>query len=185
MAVFYEVIVRGDDRDLIPYLTGYAAGSGSSGLHFAQDAGLRVSALRERIKHRGELQHIICPEGDRAKLRDAVKKAAPRFEFEILEESKIERGYFHFEFETPSRKVADALKKILAKLPAGVDAMDYEPEEIVDPGARGAEVYSPAHEYIFRGKGVIEGDVGGVIATRMRLVEIEFAQCGEIDLHRT
>ena len=123
-------------------------------------------------------------ENQRARLRKAIESAAPRFEFEIKEESKIERAYFHFDFETPSREVAGAIKKIIAKLPAGVATMDYAPEEIVNPDAKGAEVYSPAHDFIFRGKGVLEGDVEGVIATTQVLADIEFVRCDEIDLHR-
>lgn len=185
MAGYYEVIIRGDDRDLVPYLAGFVAAGGIKECHFAREAGLHLRPLRERIKYESEVQHVICPDGERHALRDAVKKAAPRYEFEILEEDKIERGYFHFEFETPSRKVAAQIKKVFATLPTGVAAMDYDPEEIENPDAKGAEVYTPAHEYIFRGKGVIEGDVGGVIAARKLLAQIEFASCGEIDLHRS
>jgi hypothetical protein len=184
MAGYYEIIIRGDDRDLIPFVAGFAAGCGMSGVHFGQEAGLRMEPLRDRIKHHGEIQHVVCPESHRARLHEALEAAAPRFEFEVKEEAKIERAYFHFDFDTPSRKVAEEIKLILAKLPAGVAAMDYDPEEIVNPGAKGTEVYSPVHEFVFRGKGVIEGDVDGVIVTRRRLADTEFAHCGEIDLHR-
>lgn len=184
MAGYYEIIIRGDDRDLIPFLAGFAAGCGMSGFFFGQEAGLRIQPMRDRIKYHGEVQHIICPENHRTKLAEALAAGAPRFEFEVKEEARIERAYFHFDFETPSRKVAEEIKTILAKLPGGVAAMDYDPEEIVNPGGKGPEVYSPVHEFVFRGKGVIEGDVGGVIETRRRLAEIEFAHCGEIDLHR-
>lgn len=184
MAGYYEIIVRGDDRDLIPFVAGFAAGCGMSGVHFAQEAGLRLNPLRERIKHHGEVQHLICPEGHRARLHDALAAASPRFSFEIREESRIERAYFHFEFETPSRRVAGEIRAILGGLPAGVAVMDYAPEEVVNPGGRGPEVYSPVHEFVFRGKGVVEGDVAGVIETRKRLSDVEFVNCDEIDLHR-
>jgi hypothetical protein len=185
MAGYYEIIVRGDDRDLIPFLAGYAAGCGMSGIYFAHEAGLHLKPLRERIKHHGEVSHVLCPDSHRAKLRQAIAAAAPRFQFEIRDESRIERAYFHFDFDTPSRKVAEDIKRILAALPAGVASRDYKPEEIVHPDAKGAEVYSPAHEYVFRGKGVLEGDVGGVIEARARLSGIEFVRCAEIDLHRS
>lgn len=184
MAVYYEITVRGDDRDLIPFVAGFAAGCGMSGIHFAQEAGLRLNPLRERIKHHGEVQHIICPESHRAKLHEAIAAAAPRFEFAIRDEARIERAYFHFTFDTPSRKVAGEIRKTLESLPAGVAVMDFDPEEIVNPGAQGPEVYSPVHEFVFRGKGVIEGDVGGVIDTRRHLADLEFVDCDEIDLHR-
>jgi hypothetical protein len=184
MTAYYEIVIRGDDRDLIPFIVGFSIGCGMTGIYFAQEAGLRLKPLRDRIKHHGEVQHVICPEGERERLHRALEAAGPRFSFEIKDEAKIGRAYFHFDFDTPSRKVADEIKRALAAPPAGVALMDYDPEEIVNPGATGAEVYSPAHEYVFRGKGVIEGDVGGVIAIRRQLCDNEFVHCGEIDLHR-
>lgn len=184
MAVYYEIIIRGDDRDLIPFIAGFAAACGMSDVHFAQEIGLRLNPLRERIKHHGEVQHVICPENQRARLREAVAAAAPRYAFEIRDESKIGRAYFHFALETPSREVAGEIREALATLPPGVVVMDFDPEELVHPDARGAEVYSPVHEYVLRGKGVIEGDVGGVVEMRRRLSDIEFVHCDEIDLHR-
>jgi len=76
MAGYYEMIVRGDDRDLIPFITGFAAGCKLQGIYFAQEAGLRLKPLRDRIKHRGEVQHIICADKNIARLREAIKMAA-------------------------------------------------------------------------------------------------------------
>ena len=184
MAGYSEIIVRGDDKDLIPYVKGFAIGCGLAGVYFAQEAGLHLKPLRDRIKHHGEVHHIICADKAVAKLREAVDNAPKEYKFEIKEESKLERAYLHFDFDTPSRKVAGQIKDALSNVPAGVAVLDYKPEEIVHPEAKGTEVYSPAHEFTFRGKGVIEGDVGGVIETRMALADIEFVNCGEIDLHR-
>jgi hypothetical protein len=184
MAHYFEFLVRGDDRDLTAYLSGYAAaGGGAKPLIFAHEAGFHIKGLRERIKHHGEVCHVITDAAHRAWLRTALAAATPRYDFEIREERKIERAYFHFAFDTPSRKVAESIKQVLASLPAGVAARDYTPEEIVDPKARGAEVYAPEHEYVFRGKGVIEGDVPGVVDARAALLALDFTTCVEIDVH--
>jgi hypothetical protein len=185
MATYYEVIVKGGDRDVVPYVMGYVAGSKASGIFVASEAGFHLKALRDRIKHHGDVQHIICDDAQRVGLRKAIEMAAERYGFAVECEDKIARAYFHFEFSTPSRKVADDIKKVLGSLPAGVKHTDYAPEEILHPDAKGAEVYSPAHEYEFRGKGVIEGDVAGVIDVRAALKQIEFAKADEIELHHT
>jgi hypothetical protein len=184
MAHYSEFVIRADDRDLVPYLAGFAAGAGlEHAFVFAAEAGFHVHALRERLKHHGEVTHVICDPAHRDRLRAAIAKAAPRFEFEIAEERRVERAYFPFSFETPSREVAKQIKRALAALPKGVKTADYAPEEVTDPGARGAEVYSPTHEYTFRGRGVIEGDVLGVVAMRRALDAIEFMRCDEINVH--
>jgi hypothetical protein len=127
--------------------------------------------------------HVICAAAHSDRLRVAIEQARPRFAFEVREERRIERAYFPFAFDTPSRKVAGQIKAVLGALPDGVKAADYAPREVTDPGARGTEVYSPSHEYTFSGEGVIEGDVMGVIETRHALMDIEFMKCEEIAVH--
>ena len=185
MAHYYEFIIHGDDRELTAYLTGYGAAGGVGRVLFAEESGFKVKGLRERLKHHGEVRHVICDASHRSRVHAALEAAAPRYQFEIKEERKIERAYFHFEFETPSRKVADRIKKVFAGLPTGVVVTDYAPEEIIDPKATSAELYSPEHEYVFRGEGVIEGDVFGVIDARATLCDIEFTSCDEIEVHHT
>ncbi len=184
MSHYAEFVIHGDDREVIAYLKGFAAGSAlERSLLFAAEAGFHIRALRERIKHHGEVTHVICDLPHRDRLRAAIQQAAPRYAFEIKEERTIERAYFPFSFETPSRKTAEQIKSVLGSLPKGVKASDYSPQEVTDPSARGPEVYSPTHEYTFRGRGVIEGDVPGVVATRRALMEIDFTKCDEIAVH--
>lgn len=181
MATYHELVIKGDDRDLVPFVAGFIADSGATGVFIASESGFHIRALRERIKHHGETHHVICEEKTLPKLRKVLETAS-QFSFEIVDEVEILRACFRFEFKTPSREVAAKLKKILDKLPAGVSAVDYDAKEVVDPDAAGAEVYSPAHEYEFRGKGQIEGDVGGVVAAHEALRDIEFARVEEIEL---
>lgn len=184
MASYYEVIVRAHEHELIPYINGFAAGKDVEGVYIAQEAGLHLKALRERIKYKGEVHHVICAASSLPALREAVREAPPEYKMEILEESKLARAEVSFEFKTPSRNVAKQIKEVMDNLPAGVSTRDYEPEEVFDPDAKGAEVYSPAHDYTFSGKGSLEGDVGGVIEARRALSDIEFVDAGEIELHR-
>jgi hypothetical protein len=180
MATYYELVIKGDDKDLVPFVAGFAEGGGAKGIFVASESGFQMKSLRERIKYHGETHHVICEARFREKLRKAIEAAAGRFHLEVQEEVEIRRACFRFGFNTPSRDVANQIKKILGSLPEGVTTTDYAPKEIVHPDAKGAEVYSPAHEYEFRGKGQVEGDVGGVVAVRMALAEIDFAKVEEI-----
>jgi hypothetical protein len=166
-------------------LAGFAAGAGIHGVFFAAEAGLQLPALRERIRHHGEVQHILCPERARSTVHDALAKAAPRYHFEIKEERAIARATFSFEAETPSRKIAEQVREAVKKPSRGVVVTGFQPHEKRDASSQGTEVYSPAHEYEFAARGDVSGDVAGVIALRRTLSAIDFVKCTEIDLHET
>jgi hypothetical protein len=183
MATWYEIIIRGDDRDLVPYLRGFMAAKGKTGIYFGHENGFALRELHDRIKHRGEVQHVFCPDVHRPALKKAIDGARPKFDFEIVEETQVERAYFAFEFDTPSRKIANEVKKFMGDLPKGIKTTDYVPEETVDPDARGAEMYSPAHEYRFQGKGHMEGDLGEIVEARATLHDLDFVECQEIGVH--
>lgn len=183
MTTYYELVIKGDDRDLIPYLAGYAAAVGVEGVFFAEESGLHVQALRERIKHHGEVQHVVCAASARAKLLAGLERAAPRFHFEVKDERVITSASFAMKVETPSRKVADQVTAALVKPPRGVQVKGFAPRVDVDPSSKGAEIYAPAHDYRFDAGAEIDGDVAGVIALRRALSAIDFVKCDEIALH--
>jgi hypothetical protein len=182
MATFCEIVIKGNDRDLVPYLSGFAAAARARGVYFAEEAGLHLKPLRERIHHHGEVHHVICTEALRGVLHDALAKAAPRYRFEIKDERKVERATFSFKVETPSREVAKAVKDAVAKPPRGVAVTGFVPREVLQPSAKGAEVYSPVHDYMFNAEGTVDGDIG-VIEMRLKLAAIDFVHCDEIELH--
>lgn len=182
MATFCEIVIKGDDRDLVPFLSGFAVGARARGIYFAEEAGLHLKLLGERIRHHGEVHHVICTDALRGVIHDALAKAAPRYRFEIKDERKIERATFSFKVETPSRDVAKAVKDAVAKPPRGVVVTGFVPRETLNPDAKGAEVYSPVHDYVFSAEGAVDGDIG-VIEMRKKLAAIDFVQCDEIELH--
>jgi hypothetical protein len=182
MARHVELIVRGDDRDLKGYLTGYFSAARPLRFEFADDAGFHISHLRERIRHHGEVQHVIVSETDAHEIHRALDGAAPRYEFEVKETRNIEQVRFLFEFDTPSRKVAKKLKALLDNLPAGTHLENYTFEEETDPGAADTELYAPEHDFKFAGRGEIVGDVFAVIEMRALMAAIDFVRAHEIEV---
>jgi hypothetical protein len=178
MKKYYELVVKGDDRDLIPYLVG----AGVRGVYFAEESGLHVHALRERIRHLGEVQHIVCTAESRDEVHDALAKAAPRYHFEVKEERAVSGATFRFGVETPSRDIASKVRATVAAPPAGVTIAGFAPREETDPSSRGSEMYSHVHEYFFTAEGTVAGDIAGVIEMRRLLDAIDFVKCREIDL---
>jgi hypothetical protein len=181
--VYYEMIIKGDQDFLFAYLHGYMnAKKLDQGLIFSKDCPLQTHHLREMIRYHGEVLHIVCRAGLRATVKEAIKSAPDRFKFEIKRERKIARAFFSFEFETFSREVGAGIKKIFTKPPEGLTVKRFKPEEIIDPTARGAELYSPAHDYRFSGSGEVSGDILQLIELHRRLEENDFVKTEDIVL---
>jgi hypothetical protein len=185
MATYYEVILKGDGDVTRAYLEGFFRGKGvTKDYAFGDDHAFDLGHIKELVKYHGSVTHLVCTSQLLTAVKGAIKKAPEAFELEIAETHRVRRAYFHFKFKTANRKVAGKLKRLIARLPAGVRTTDYEPKEIVDPGARGAEGYAPVHEYVYKGKGVIEGEPRKVLEIYYKMDENDFIQCDDVVLHR-
>jgi len=184
MPAQYELVVKGDRNAIRAYLEGYFVGKGiRQGYVFTEDSPYNFEAIKERIKFHGETQHLICDAALRGPIGTAIKRAPEEFKFEIAEIVKVTRGYFHFEFETANRQVAGSIKRIMSRLPSGVSLTDYAPEEIINPDAEVVEVYAPMHPYVYKGAGVVEGDVAGVHEMRRRMAQNNHINLDRIEIH--
>lgn len=183
-ASYYEFVIKGDEEVVCAYLEGYFRGKGiKEGYFFSKDKPLHFHHLREMIRYHGEVAHVICHSKLRPAIHSAIKQGGKQFGFEVKETRKISKASFRFKFETANRQVAGTIKRALNNRSAGVDLVDYEPQEEVDPGAKGPEGYAPLHTYTFRGEGTVEGDVAGVLKTHEKLCANEFICCDDIEIH--
>jgi len=181
----FDVVIRGDDRTVVPYLRGFATGSGQlSDLLVADESGVHTRGLRERLQHHGETVHVLVSESSLAELKRALAGAAPAYTLEIVGEHAVASAHFTFAVETPSRKVAAQVRAAVAGLPLAAAVSGFAPVETLDE-AGGPGVYAPSHAYEFRGKGRVEGPVRDVITARRVLADIEFVECDEIVLNHT
>ena len=184
MAVHYEVLIKGKEKVLRAYIDGYMRGQNQrDGYFYSKDHPVDLRPIREFIKYHGDVLHLICTADLRSTIRTAIRQAPKEYEFEVVKMRKITRGYFHFKFYTANRRSAGGIKRLLARLPDGVKLVDYTPREIFRPGAEGAELYSPVHHYVYRGKGVVEGDAAGVHEMHRRMTANEFFSCKKIEIH--
>jgi hypothetical protein len=92
----------------------------------------------------------------------------------------MNEAHFTFEAEAYSESVADKIRAALAALPQRVTVEGLVLSEDRDPQAKGVELYSPAHEYVFRASGTVTGDLAGVQEMHRRLDDLEFCEAGEI-----
>ena len=181
MAVmYYELVIKGNGKLLKGFVRGYEIGKSiKSGLCFCEDRPINTHHLKETLTFRGDHLHLLCGARIRQGFLTAIRKAED-LDFEIIADRRILKSSFEFEFETASRKVATDIRRRIRSLPAGLKIVDYEPNETIDPSAKGVEFYTPVHDYRFEGKGVIEGDLETLLAYHDKLTPNEFIQAEDI-----
>ncbi len=98
----------------------------------------------------------------------------------------IKGAHFSFSYELYNEKLTDKTKKILSKLPEGLILKNYKPYINRDEEGKGMEGgYAPLHEFTARGKGIIEGEFGGVIELFLKIKRSDLSEsiiCSDIDL---
>ncbi|MEJ2721927.1 MAG: hypothetical protein P8181_12435 [bacterium] len=183
MATYHEFVIKGNRKLLHGFLRGFQAAKNiKRGLICCGDYPINTHHIKNLLTLHGDRTHVICDSRLRSSLIAAVEKAVD-LEFEILSDGEIFATSFEFRFETFNKKVASDLKRIFRRPPAGLTVEDYEPEEIVDPDAKGVEVYTPVHDYIFKGEGVVKGDIEKLCRFHAKLSANEFIEVEDIEIH--
>jgi len=181
--VHYEILLKGNEDILCAYIHGFLAGKNiKEGIIFGNKEPFEIHEIRELIRYHGGICHFICRAGIRQTLLSAVHSAPESYSFEVVQQRKISSASFKFKFETFNEEVAGKLKKIFDKIPAGVTVVDFEPEEVIDPKAKGIEVYAPAHDYRYAGEGKATGNVEALLDFHRALSESEFIEMENIEL---
>jgi hypothetical protein len=186
---FVEVVVEGPRGRSRGFVEGYLAGRGlDERLLDAEEEGFDCETLRERLReilHPGEeVLHLLVPAETLDEVREAADAAASRGIVVAIRASRpLVGASFVFSFAAYSPEHGRRVLALLSDLPEGVRLLRERPfEERLDPAARGIEAYSPAHEYEFRGKGTVEGDLEGVLAVRRRLRDESAVRLGRAEL---
>ncbi|MCX8122902.1 MAG: hypothetical protein N3F66_01900 [Spirochaetes bacterium] len=169
---FYEVVLEGNYNFVYGMLEGYKLATGKSFIYYlSKKVNVKAITFTEVIKElltlTTRLQHIIIESKSWKKFEAAVKKQQ---EGSIINKryiksvKKIESASFEFTFECYAKKYGDEIKNLLKSLPKTVTLVDYIPKEEVHKDVKGTVMYAPDHEYIFKGKGRLVGDIETIIA---------------------
>lgn len=182
---FWEILVHGHPDKCEGFLAGLRLGAGSDArLLLANRVGIRTP-LSERLKDlvhaNAGVCHIIA-DGEGRRLLKSVAKDLPSMDMSIAEERKIASASFAYEFHAYAKRYGDEIRKVLAALPKGIRHDAPKPKETRDPGAKGVEAYSPAHDYEIAGKGVISGRVDLVLEARAMLDDHPLVSVGGVEL---
>lgn len=171
---FVEVVFEGHYNTVRGYIEGLQDGMGTSHkFFFSSEAGIKAETLSELIKEwvslGHKLHHVVMEEAFFAKIKDVLlKKGRDSLitSSSIKSSKNVKEASFDFKFDAYARKYADEIKELLGNLPDGVSLHHYKPEEKINHDAEGVELYAPAHDYIFHGKGTIIGPIEQVVIFR-------------------
>ena len=184
MAVkYYDFFVKGNADVVVAYLDGYLRGRGVKGGYlFTEDLPFQSHSIKEFLKYRGDVVHLICRGSLRPVIRSAIRQGAEIHGFEFVDSRQLKSAFFQFKFTTANRQVAGTIKRLLRHLPAGVSIVGFKPCETQNPGAKGAEGYAPLHEYQYCGEGIVRGTVENVLKLYYKFSANQFLHNEEIDL---
>jgi len=167
---FREIAIEGPRGWTAGYVQGFVRGRSASAVVLdAEHEGCDVASARERFREflsRGsEIAHLLVEDSAAALVHEAVEAAAAGGRLvQVRLERSIVGASFGFSVECFSEVAGRRIREFLRNLPEGVKtSADTEIDEIVDPSARGIEPYAPIHDFEFRARGTVLGDVAGVL----------------------
>jgi hypothetical protein len=180
---YREVIIHGDSKVLKGFVACYRSTHRiKSGLVLAREHPINRHHLKEILTFRHHHLHLIAGRGHYRGFMAALRPVADGLKLKVVSDRPIRRAWFEYEFETANRRVAATIKRMFANLPTDVRRVGRSHKEKIDPSAKGVEVYSPSHEYTYRGGGKITGNLESLLALHAKFEDHEFIDVGDISL---
>lgn len=180
---YRELVVKGNASILKGFLWGFkTAKKIKKGLIFCDDHPIQTHHVRELLQLHGDYVHMVTSANVNEMIVAAIQDSAEPLELEIVSNRRIKEARFQFRFGTYSRDVATDLKRTLRKLPVSLELYGYRPKERIDPAAKGAELYSPVHDYEFAGNGKVRGEIEPLLRLHRKLDEHVFIEVDDIEL---
>ncbi len=170
----------GSANEVNAFVEGFSIASGQQGVYSAARENIKTDGFFEGLVSR--VTHFVVTSDLIGPLSEAIE-VATMVEIRIDNVNEIDHAELKFEFKCFSEEDGDAIRNVIeADLPAGVVLEGYEPKETKHENARGAEMYSPVHEFVITGRGQYHGPVEGIIELGRRLDDQDFIHPGRITL---
>jgi hypothetical protein len=187
MSAWYEIIVKGTEDAFRGFVAGCeAARGGKEAALFGHDLDLESGTFSQRLLElfAAGSQHLVFAPGGLAKDVVAALRSRGRdagLQLETVRE--VVRVRMPFAAEAFSPDVAEKIRqKLLTGLPPGVEGENIDETEERDPTARGAELYTPEHAYVYRASGTFVGPLPGIIEMRRRARNLPFTKTRALEL---
>ncbi len=164
---WYELIIDGPE-DALEALPGDA-------IH-GSDLRLASESFTDRVLEflHTRTHHVVFASEDRVGEIERNLRVESRRE--------VVEGHFGFKAEAYNPEIGTKIHDALnSDLPAGILCVDLEKEER-HPEAKGVELFTPAHDYIYKARGTIVGTPPGILEMNRRLHRLDFVHEEPLEL---
>ncbi len=187
MAEYHELVFEGSLSVVRAFLTGLRLGRGwATPFVCEEDHGIQGDTfghkVLEKIRLTKDLTYVLVVDQQVSTVTDAARSADKKLGIAVRRDRRVREARFDYQFKVFDRQTANRLRRLLDHPPEEVECVDCEVSEAEHPDGRGIEVYAPEHEYTFRGKGTVRGEVQAVLSFREALCRIEQVRAEKISL---
>jgi hypothetical protein len=184
---FYEVILQGSPKVVRGFLAGLDLGAGQHGtIIYNYDAGIFHEDLREKVSEWMHLRTADCHAVVDAGLARLIRKLEQDIRdltgLELIACRHVRTATLAFRYTAYARRYHEQIEALLRELPEGLKLKDFDHDVREDPGAKGTEVYTPAHDFEAHGEGKIVGRIDLLVDYRERMKQQPLIEIDEIRL---
>lgn len=185
----HELIMEGGREALRAFLAGVSVGSGWPWeIRFHSECGVREEGIGRRLLERlgleRDLTHVLVPASRATEISAACERARATagLKLAVHEDRPVRAALLEYRFAIYQRELAERVRALLSQPPAGIELEDAEEAVEQNAGARGVEIYTPAHDYAFKGRGRARGPVLAILELRESLRALEPVELEPIQL---
>lgn len=166
---WYELLIDGSE-DALESLLQEHPGDVIRGSELRLASESFTDRIRELLHARRH--HVVFASADHA--RELARAIREREDLRLESVREVVEGRFGFKAEAYNPEIGAKIHDVLnSDLPAGIMCVDLEKEERY-PDAKGVELFTPAHDYVYRSRGTIVGTPPGILEMNRRLVRLDF-----------
>jgi len=181
MAAWHELVIEGAEEACRAFTIGFAAGRRVTREPvFGRDCGLEHASFGARIRAllAGGSHHVVLAAKELAEpLAGALAACGAAAGLRLERRRVVESMHFGFRVEAYARRIANGIRRdLIDNPPAGVRIEDLSESESEDRSARGTELYSPVHAYIYRASGRFVGRPAEILELRKRASGRDFIE---------
>lgn len=184
----YHVVIKGNERDARAFIEGLVVGADAYGsIYFVndlnEDAEGFISWFKGLVSPDDNVITLLVDGTLHDILIKGINDSSHDIKVEVVASKRVEKASFCFEFKVFSKEHGEAIKKLLEELPTGVEITEETKFKTnINEEAAGVELYSPVHEYEYKGRGCIFGQVRKVVEIYQKAQKEPLIQLDELKI---